>query len=71
MCDVRQILFHPLWIFNSYISLIKKKNGTICRILNLTNLAVTSWAFSCFLSPGPPGLYGRCCRDSEVQDYNL
>ena len=48
----------PLGIFNSYVSLIQIKIffGTIRRISSLTNLAVTSWAFSCFLSPG---LYGR------------
>ena len=57
-CDVRQILFLPLGIFNSYVSLIQIKIffGTIRRISSPTNLAVTSWAFSWFLSPG---LYGR------------
>ena len=61
MCGVRQILFLPLGIFDSYVSLIQNKIffGTLRRILNLTNLAVTSWAFSCFLSPG---LYGRGLR---------
>ncbi len=50
-------LFLPLGIFDSYVDLIQNKLffGTIRRILNLTNLAVTSWAFSCLLSPG---LYG-------------
>ena len=50
---MRQILFPPLRIVNSYVSLIQNKIffGTIRRILTLTNLAVTSWAFSCFLSP--------------------
>ena len=54
MCDVRQILFLPLGIFDSYVSLIQNKLffGTFRRISNLTNLAVTSWAFSWFLSPG-------------------
>ena len=54
---MRQISFLPLWIFDSYVSLIQNKIffGTIRRISNLTNLAFTSWAFSCFLSPG---LYG-------------
>jgi hypothetical protein len=58
MCDVRQNLFLPLGIFDSYVSLIQNKIffGALRRISNLTNLAVTSWAFSCFLSPG---LYGR------------
>ncbi len=53
-CDVRQILFLPLGIFDSYVSLIQNKLffGTLRRISNLTNLAVTSWAFSWFLSPG-------------------
>jgi hypothetical protein len=53
MCDVRQILFLPLGIFDSYVSLIQNKLffGTLRRISNLTNLAVTSWAFSWFLSP--------------------
>ena len=53
MCGVRQILFLPLGIFDSYVSLIQNKIffGTLRRILNLTNLAVTSWAFSCLLSP--------------------
>ena len=32
--------------------------GTIRRISNLTNLAVTSWAFSCLLSPGFYGVFG-------------
>ncbi len=51
---MRKIVFLPLGIFDSYVSLIQNKNkfGTICRISNLTNLAVTSWAFSCLLSPG-------------------
>ena len=40
-----------LWIFESYVSL-EIFVGTIHRIPNLTNLAVTSWDFSCFLSPG-------------------
>ncbi len=49
-----QILFLPLGIFGSYVSLIQNKLifGTIHRISNLTNLAVTSWAFSCLLFPG-------------------
>ena len=53
-CEVRQILFLPLGIFDSYVSLIQNKIffGTLRRISDLTNLAVTSWAFSCFLSPG-------------------
>jgi hypothetical protein len=53
MCYVRQILFLPLGIFDSYVSLIQNKLffGTLRRISNLTNLAVTSWAFSWFLSP--------------------
>ncbi len=53
-----QILFFPLVIFDSYVNKIQNKLffGTIRRILTLTNLAVTSWAFSCFLSPG---LYGK------------
>ena len=39
----------PLGIFNSYVSLIQIKIflGTIRRISSPTNLAVTSWAFSC------------------------
>jgi hypothetical protein len=51
---VRQILFLPLGIFDSYVSLIQNKIfvGTLRRLSNLTNLAVTSWAFSCLLSPG-------------------
>ncbi len=54
---MRQNSFLPLWIFDSYVSLIKNKIffGTLRRISNLTNSDVTSWAFSCFLSPG---LYG-------------
>jgi hypothetical protein len=54
---VRQILLHPLGIFDSYVCLIQNKIffGTLRRISDLTNLAVTSWAFSCFLNPG---LYG-------------
>ena len=58
MWIVRQILFLPLEIFDSYVSLIQNNFyfGAIRRISNLTNLAVTSWAFSWFLSPG---LYGR------------
>jgi hypothetical protein len=49
---------HPLRIFNSYVSAIQNKIvfGTLVRISNLTNLAVASWDFSCFLSPS---LYGR------------
>ncbi len=58
--DVRRApnFLHPLGIFDSYVCLIKNKLffGTLRRISNLTNLAVTSWAFSWFLSPG---LYGR------------
>ena len=48
----------PLGIFNSYVSLIQIKIffGTIRRISSPTNLAVTSWAFSCFLSPGIHGI---------------
>ncbi len=44
---MRQILFLPLGIFDSYVSLIQNKIlfGTLRRISNLTNLAVTSWAF--------------------------
>jgi hypothetical protein len=55
---VRQILFLPLGIFDSYVSLIQNKIffGTLRRISDLTDLAVTSWAFSCLLNPG---LYGR------------
>ena len=51
--DVRLILSPPLWIFDSYVSLIQNKLfvGTIRRISNPTNLAVTSWDFSCLLSP--------------------
>jgi hypothetical protein len=51
---VRQILFLPLGIFDSYISLIQNKIffGTLSRISDLTDLAVTSWAFSCLLNPG-------------------
>jgi hypothetical protein len=62
MCNVRQILFLPLGIFDSYVSLIQNKLffGTLRRISNLTNLAVTSWAFSWFLSPG---LYGMLHGD--------
>ena len=43
LLSTRQILFPPLWIFDSYVSLIQNKIffGTICRILNSTNLAVT------------------------------
>ena len=54
---MRQILFLPLGIFDSYVSLIQKKIffGTLRRISDLTDLAVTSWAFSCLLNPG---LYG-------------
>ena len=54
MWSVLQILFLPLGIFDSYASLIQNKIffDTIRRISNLTNLAVTSWAFSCLLSPG-------------------
>jgi hypothetical protein len=53
-CSLRQILFLPLGIFDSYVSLIQNKLffGTLRRISDLTNLAVTSWAFSWFLSPG-------------------
>jgi len=49
---VRQISFLPLWIFNSYVSLIQNKIffGPIRRISNLTNLAVTSLDFHCLLS---------------------
>jgi hypothetical protein len=49
MWDVHQISFLPLWIFNSCGSLIQNKIffGTIRRISNITNLAVTSWDFSC------------------------
>jgi hypothetical protein len=56
-CEVRQILFLPLGIFDSYVSLIQNKIffGTLRRISDLTDLAVTSWAFSCLLNPG---LYG-------------
>jgi len=56
-------LFLPLGIFNSYVSLMQNKIffGTLRRISNLTNLAITSWAFSCFLSPG---LYGRGYQSS-------
>jgi hypothetical protein len=55
---VRQILLHPLGIFDSYVCLIQNKIffGTLRRISDLTNLDVTSRAFSCFLNPG---LYGR------------
>ena len=44
--------------FNSYTSLVHDQSffGTIHSISNLSNLAVTSWAYSCFLSPG---LYGK------------
>ena len=54
MYDVRQILFLPHGIFDSYVSLIRNKIfvGTLRRISKLTNLAVTSWAFSSLLSPG-------------------
>ena len=53
MCRVRQISFLPLRIFNSYISVILNNFfGFLVRISNLTNLAVTSWDFSCFLSLG-------------------
>ena len=54
---MRQILFLPLGIFDSYVSLIQNKIffGTLRRISDLTDLAVTSWAFSCLLNPG---LYG-------------
>ena len=53
-CEVRQILFLPLGIFDSYVSLIQNKIffGTLRRISDLTDLAVTSWAFSCLLNPG-------------------
>jgi hypothetical protein len=65
-CDVRQILFLPLGIFDSYVSLIQNKIffGTLRRISDLTNLAVTSWAFSCLLSPGPYGMV--VCVKKEV-----
>jgi hypothetical protein len=54
---VRQILLHPLGIFDSYVCLIQNKIffGTLRRISDLTNLAVTSRAFSCFLNPGLHG----------------
>ena len=53
MCDVRQILFLPLGIFVSYVSLIQNKVlfGTLRRISDLTNLSVASWAFSCLFIP--------------------
>ena len=43
-----------LGISDSYVCLIQNKIffGTLRRISDLTNLAVTSWAFSWFLSPG-------------------
>ncbi len=49
-----QILFLPLGIFDSYVSLIQNNIffGTSCRISDLTNLAVTSWNISCLLNPG-------------------
>jgi hypothetical protein len=51
---VRQILFLPLGIFDSYVNLIQNKIffGTLRRISDPTDLAVTSWAFSCLLNPG-------------------
>ena len=54
---MRQILFLPLRIFDSYVSLIQNKIffGTLRRISDLTDLAVTSWDFICLLNPG---LYG-------------
>ena len=51
--------YFPLSGFSVPSTLAIQKNiffGTIYRILNPTNLAVTSWDFSCFL---PPGLYVR------------
>ena len=56
MCGVRQILFLPLGIFDSYVSLIQNKIffGTTRRISNLTNLAVTSWALAV-------SIYARVC----------
>jgi hypothetical protein len=65
--DVRRApnFLHPLGIFDSYVCLIQNKLffGTLRRISNLTNLAVTSWAFSWFLSPG---LYGSRPRSVRI-----
>jgi len=71
-CDVRQIIFLPLGIFNSYVSLIQIKIffGTIRRISSPKNLAVTSWDFSCFLSPGLYGNHDVWQRFSQAYGRN-
>jgi hypothetical protein len=62
---MRQIIFLPLGILDSYVSLIQNKIFfcTLRRISDLTNLAVTSWNISCLLSHG---LYGRLSYGSTA-----
>ena len=64
--DVRRApnFFLPLGIFDSYVCLIQNKIffGTLRRISDLTNLAVTSRAFSCLLNPGLYGTRGQKSR---------
>ncbi len=42
--------------------------GTLRRISDLTNLAVTSWNISCFLNPG---LYGKQMASGDARDLSV
>ena len=57
----------PLVIFNSYVSVIHFF-CTLVRLSNLTNLAVTSWHISCFLSPS---LYGSVVALPKWQKWKI
>ena len=61
MCHVYQISFPPLSIFDSYVSLAQFIFIPYAKyqISNLSNLAVASWDFSCFLFPGLLVAYHR------------